>query len=228
LSCTFHLLTFEMIAFAFSFPLPRASLSLPHSLTTSFSTCQTSRGLVLPPYKPHTRSNLNNSFSLCMNSTDSDSSTATSKVQHENDTKDKFVFIENVFESGDESISKYRFTGNIPGAMSKESFQTTIREFKKNADFKGFRKGTIPPFMKAEIHAFTLQDCINTLMQNAMKSQELELLEGDAADPEFDIPFKQMKSNFEIGKPFEFTAQIALKKAQSDKDKENEITKVLQ
>lgn len=48
---------------------------------------------------------------------------------------------------------------------------TIMKDFKKNAQFPGFRKGTIPPFMLPKVKQFVILDCLEKTLSEAVKDE---------------------------------------------------------
>ena len=48
---------------------------------------------------------------------------------------------------------------------------TIMKDFKKNAQFPGFRKGTIPPFMLPKVKQFVILDCLEKTLGEAVKDE---------------------------------------------------------
>jgi hypothetical protein len=48
---------------------------------------------------------------------------------------------------------------------------TVMKDFKKNAQFPGFRKGTIPPFMLPKVKQFVILDCLEKTLSEAVKDE---------------------------------------------------------
>ena len=46
-----------------------------------------------------------------------------------------------------------------------------MKDFKKNAQFPGFRKGTIPPFMLPKVKQFVILDCLEKTLGEAVKDE---------------------------------------------------------
>lgn len=115
-----------------------------------------------------------------------------------------------LFRSENSELAKYRLEIEIPGAYSKEKRRKSISVMKKNASFKGFRKGTIPPFIMKDIPGFVLRDSIEELLQGSLKELELEATDGETSEPEMDI--KEMMSRFKIGEDFRFSCEMPLRK----------------
>jgi hypothetical protein len=60
--------------------------------------------------------------------------------------------LETLFDAGDFKTAKYRLDLSISGEMSKENRKLSIQQVKKNGNFNGFRKGTVPPFVMKQIN----------------------------------------------------------------------------
>jgi len=80
---------------------------------------------------------------------------------------------------------KYTFTVTVDGGMSKDSYTTIMKDFKKNAQFPGFRKGTIPPFMLPKVKQFVILDCLEKTLSEAVKDEGLTLV-SDEVKPTLD------------------------------------------
>jgi FKBP-type peptidyl-prolyl cis-trans isomerase (trigger factor) len=59
--------------------------------------------------------------------------------------------LETLFDGGDFKSCKYRLDLCISGSDSRESRKLSIQQVKKNGNFNGFRKGTVPPFVMKQI-----------------------------------------------------------------------------
>lgn len=118
--------------------------------------------------------------------------------------------LEVLFESKNSELAKYKIELEVPGSYSKDKRRASIQALKKNANFKGFRKGTIPPFIMKDIPEFVLRDSIEEMLEDALKELKLEKTDGDAADP--DIDFDDMMKRFTIGEDFIFSVEMPLRK----------------
>lgn len=118
-----------------------------------------------------------------------------------------------LFASENTEVAKYKLELEIPASFSKEKRKQSIRALKQNADFKGFRKGTIPPFIMKDIPAFVLRDSVDEVLQSALQELELKETEGEGAEPEMD--FEEMMKKFTVGEDFTFTLEMPLRKVLS-------------
>ncbi len=75
--------------------------------------------------------------------------------------------LEDIFGEGDGGIAKYKLDLEIPGSYSRDLRKKSVASLKKNSEFKGFRKGTIPPFIRKDIDGFVLQDSISDMISKA-------------------------------------------------------------
>lgn len=116
-----------------------------------------------------------------------------------------------VLSTKDGEIAKYKLELEVPGALSKSKRRESIQSVKKNASFKGFRKGTIPPFIMKEIDSFVLNDVCNTVIEEATKELQLSAIDGEEAQPKMDL--EEMKKRFNIGEDFYFTCEVQLQAA---------------
>lgn len=118
--------------------------------------------------------------------------------------------LETVFGNDDEGIATYKLELEIPGTYSREMRKQSVASLKKNSQFKGFRKGTIPPFIYKDIDGFVFQDSVNSIINEAVTELGLEPIEGEASEPDMDID--DMKSRFKVGQDFAFSCTLPLEK----------------
>ncbi|CDF41078.1 unnamed protein product [Chondrus crispus] len=118
-----------------------------------------------------------------------------------------------LFESETSELAQYKIELEIPASHSKDKRRQSVQALRKNADFKGFRKGTIPPFIMKDIPGFVLRDSIEELLEEALQELKLEKTDGDAADP--DIDFEEMMGRFNVGEDFRFSLEMPLRKVLS-------------
>lgn len=111
-------------------------------------------------------------------------------------------------DDGSSEMAKYRLELEIPGSYSKNLRKKTIATMKQQADFKGFRKGTIPPFIYKDIDGFVLQDSISDMISEACGELGLKPIKGDAAEPEMDMD--DIKSRWKVGTDLRFTCSLPL------------------
>lgn len=122
--------------------------------------------------------------------------------------------LEVLFNSKNSEMAKYQLEIEIPGRLSKDKRRESIQTMKKHANFKGFRKGTIPPFIMKDIPDFVLKDCCEELIKEAVHELDLSPVEGEASEPQYD--FDDMKKRFEVGETFVFTCDVSLNKIFED------------
>lgn len=113
-----------------------------------------------------------------------------------------------VLSTKDGEIATYKLELEVPGALSKTKRRESIQSVKKNASFKGFRKGTIPPFIMKEIDSFVLNDVCNFVIEEAAKELQLSGVDGEEAQAKMDLD--EMKKRFQIGEDFYFTCEVQL------------------
>lgn len=113
-----------------------------------------------------------------------------------------------VFDTGDGDLSNYKLEIAIPAEYSKAKRRATIKVMKQNASFKGFRKGTIPPFIMKDIPGFVLRDCLEELLSEALNDLKLTPPDGKELDPQLDV--NEMLTRFQVGEEFSFTCEMVL------------------
>lgn len=116
--------------------------------------------------------------------------------------------LDTVFGAGDDEIAKYKLVLMIPGTHSRTARKKSIDALKKNANFPGFRPGTIPPFIKKDVDSFVLRDSVDEIISEACLELGLKPTEGEKGGPELD--FDAMMSSFKVGADFEFECTIPL------------------
>ncbi|KAA8494461.1 Trigger factor [Porphyridium purpureum] len=134
--------------------------------------------------------------------------------------------LEEVFNAGGKRIAKYSIKVTVPGETNLEIYKSTLRSAKQSADFKGFRKGTIPPFMMKEIEVFAMQECLNAALDRAVEENQLMYLEGEAAMPELKPPFDELRKTFKVGEPFSFEAHISLQTRDAEDSETDDVTDI--
>lgn len=118
--------------------------------------------------------------------------------------------LEVLFSATESELSKYRLHLEIPGSVSKDKRRKSIQALKRNAEFKGFRKGTIPPFIMKDIPSFVLKDSIDQILDEALSELDLKPLDGEASEPELDM--KALLKGFQVGEDFRFSLEMSLRK----------------
>lgn len=129
-----------------------------------------------------------------------------------------------VFGDGDDEIAKYKLVLMIPGKFSRAQRKKSLEQLKKNANFRGFRPGTIPPFILKDVDGFVLQDSISTTISEAVMELGLKPIEGDHGEPVYDS--EDVKSRFKVGTDLEFECTIPLEKEDDETDAAGEEIEV--
>ena len=106
---------------------------------------------------------------------------------------------------------KYTFTVTVPGDMSMDSYTTIMKDFKKNAQFPGFRKGTIPPFMLPKVKQFVILDCLEKTLSEAVKEEGLMLADDEVKPTLDDEQTKVLTKDFKEKDGFKYTIDCELK-----------------
>jgi len=107
--------------------------------------------------------------------------------------------------------NKYTFTVTVDGAMSKDSYMTVMKDFKKNAQFPGFRKGTIPPFMLPKVKQFVILDCLEKTLSEAVKDEGLTLVSDEVKPTLDDDQTNTLTKAFKEADGFTYTIDAELK-----------------
>jgi len=71
--------------------------------------------------------------------------------------------------------SKYNIAVKVDASMAKGAFGGIMKDFKKVAQFPGFRKGTIPPFMLPKVKEFTILRCLEKTLTLVATQEKLKL-----------------------------------------------------
>ena len=107
----------------------------------------------------------------------------------------------------DGGVARYKFTVQVPSDLTKTSYATIMKDFKKNAKFPGFRVGTIPSFMLPKVRSFVILECLERSLKEAVDKEALEL-----ADPEKkpfldDAQVETLTKNFKETEGFSYTIE---------------------
>lgn len=123
-----------------------------------------------------------------------------------------------VSTSSDAELAKYRLSLEIPGTLSKLKRGEIVRALKKNGQYDGFRRGTIPPFVMRTVPRFVLQDCVEETLAGALEELELKPVQGDENEPDIDLD--SMIKTFIVGETFAFDVHMPLNKITGTLDDE--------
>ncbi|CAM9518388.1 unnamed protein product [Chrysoparadoxa australica] len=107
--------------------------------------------------------------------------------------------VEEVLDAA-EGINSYAFEIEVPGERTDRVWRNVGKELKKNANFPGFRKGQIPPYAMAETWNFTIQECINESVLQAMAAHGLVKADEKEAEADIKEKFEDIKKVFKAGK----------------------------
>lgn len=122
--------------------------------------------------------------------------------------------LDTVFKSDDGEMANYKLTIEIPGEFSKKKRRESVQSMRKNANFPGFRKGTIPPFMYGEINTFVFRDSAEEMIDEAVKQLDLTRSEGGNGEAKYDAD--KLESDFEVGTDFSFECEVVLSEVKED------------
>lgn len=113
-----------------------------------------------------------------------------------------------VFASPEGETAKYRLDMEIPADFSKKKRRESIQAMKKHADFRGFRKGTIPPFILKEMDGFVFRDSAEEIIDASAK--ELNLARNNTDESEMDYDVETLQKQFKSGENFQFSCEVEL------------------
>eukprot|EP00287_Rhodomonas_sp_CCMP768_P025260 CAMPEP_0202853014 /NCGR_PEP_ID=MMETSP1389-20130828/90265_1 /ASSEMBLY_ACC=CAM_ASM_000865 /TAXON_ID=302021 /ORGANISM="Rhodomonas sp., Strain CCMP768" /LENGTH=208 /DNA_ID=CAMNT_0049531553 /DNA_START=7 /DNA_END=634 /DNA_ORIENTATION=+ len=123
-------------------------------------------------------------------------------------------------EDLDGGAAKYQFTVDVDGQMSKDSYIAIMKDFKKNAQFPGFRKGTIPPFMIPKVKSFVILDCLEKTLGEAVREQGMELADEEKKPTLSDEQVSTLTKEFQEADGFQYTIEAELKPIEEEADAE--------
>lgn len=130
-----------------------------------------------------------------------------------------------VSSSDDGEIANYRLKLEIPASFSKKKRKESLQEMRKHANFPGFRKGTIPPFILKDLDGFVFRDAADEMIAEAVKqldmSQYKEEGENIGYDPE------SLQKSFVVGQDFRFECEIPLTCIRDDEVDVENLTDVV-
>lgn len=122
--------------------------------------------------------------------------------------------LDTVFKSDDGEMANYKLTIEIPGDYSKKKRRESVQTMRKNANFPGFRKGTIPPFIFGDINTFVFRDSAEEMIDEAVKQLDLSRTEGENREAKYDA--EKLKADFEVGTDFSFECEVVLSAVKDD------------
>lgn len=133
--------------------------------------------------------------------------------------------LDDVSNSDDTNVAKYRLELEIPGAVSKQKRRESIQETKKHINIPGFRKGTIPPFMMKEMKEFVLRDCVEDMVDEA--TEELNLERVDDKSSQLDYDFNSLIESFTPGEDFTLSCEVHLTDLGSGSEDGDELEEIV-
>ncbi|EKX47863.1 hypothetical protein GUITHDRAFT_106412 [Guillardia theta CCMP2712] len=122
-------------------------------------------------------------------------------------------------EEGEGNAAKYKFTVTVDGQMSKDSYTAIMKDFKKNAQFPGFRKGSIPPFMIPKVKQFVILECLEKSLGEAVREQALELADENNKPNLDDAQVAELTKTFNENNGFKYTIEALLKPSTAEEAK---------
>lgn len=118
--------------------------------------------------------------------------------------------------------AKYQFKVDVDGQMSKDSYVAIMKDFKKNAQFPGFRKGTIPPFMIPKVKSFVILDCLEKTLGEAVREQGMELADDEKRPTLDDDQVSVLTKAFSETEGFSYTIEAELKAIEAEEEAKEE------
>lgn len=119
-----------------------------------------------------------------------------------------------VTSSDDGEIANYRLKIEIPGSFSKRKRKDSLQEMRKHANFPGFRKGTIPPFILKDVDGFIFRDSADEMIAEAIK--ELDMSRYDEEGENIGYDPESLRKRFVVGQDFYFECEIPLTSVRDD------------
>merc|ERR1719183_2290757 len=110
-----------------------------------------------------------------------------------------------------EGGAKYKYTVTVNAQISKDTYGSIMKDFKKNAMFPGFRKGTIPPFMIPKVKAFVVLDCLEKTLGEAVREQGMTLISDEVKPTLDDDQTKELTKNFKETESWTYSIEAELK-----------------
>lgn len=97
-----------------------------------------------------------------------------------------------------------------------------MKDFKKNAQFPGFRKGTIPPFMIPKVKSFVILDCLEKTLGEAVREQGMELADDEKRPTLDDDQVSVLTKAFSETEGFSYTIEAELKAIEAEEEAKEE------
>ena len=94
-----------------------------------------------------------------------------------------------------------------------------MKDFKKNAQFPGFRKGSIPPFMIPKVKQFVILECLEKSLGEAVREQALELADENNKPNLDDAQVSELTKTFNENNGFKYTIEALLKPSTAEEAK---------
>lgn len=98
----------------------------------------------------------------------------------------------------------------VPPEMSKQAYEKTVKDFTRNANIPGFRKGKVPRQVviqrigSTRIKATVLETLINDSLKQAVEQEKIDAI----GEFELKTSFEDLVSQFEPGSPLIFSAAV--------------------
>jgi FKBP-type peptidyl-prolyl cis-trans isomerase (trigger factor) len=109
--------------------------------------------------------------------------------------------------------ARYRFSVDVPAELTKASYGTIMKDFKKNAKFPGFRVGTVPAFMLPKVRSFVILECLERTLKDAVQNEGLELANSEKKPTLDDEQVANLTKSFKETEGFSYSIEGEFKAA---------------
>jgi FKBP-type peptidyl-prolyl cis-trans isomerase (trigger factor) len=116
----------------------------------------------------------------------------------------------------DGGVARYKFSVDVPAELTKASYSTIMKDFKKNAKFPGFRVGTIPSFMLPKVRSFVILECLERTLKDAVQNEKLQLANSEKKPTLDDEQVAALTKSFKESDGFSYTIEGEFKAAAED------------
>jgi len=98
----------------------------------------------------------------------------------------------------------------VPAELSKQGYEKVLRDYMKSANIPGFRKGKVPRQIliqrigAMQLKAAALEDMLQTVIESAIKQEDLEAL----GNYQLQSDFESLITSYKPGEPFVIKASV--------------------
>ena len=112
-----------------------------------------------------------------------------------------------------EGVFRYKFKVDVPAELTKATYSTIMKDFKKIAKFPGFRVGTVPAFMLPKVRSFVILECLERTLKDAVQNEGLELANNENKPQLDDEQVANLTKSFKETDGFSYTIEGEFKAA---------------